>query len=228
MPIWSIPRESADEVQPADKTPQPLQDWSVLELPTGARHLCGCVFGHGWREGRVTSAVASWDHLNATGTTGSGRRYQLIGRPGGNLDTDYVRNAWVARQGVGEPTEATPEVWAAIEAARPPEVVLTAWQLIRTDERRTYAAGLHEQAGQLVGIVTPEVHGFSYDRMRFRTAAGHPYRLDGEPGSNAEVTHVLEGWLRANGVDDWDDVTAEHWAQVEQRRQPGPPDASAA
>ena len=123
-------------------------------------------------------------------------------------------------RGVGEPTEVTPEVWAAIEAARPPEVVLTEWQLVRTVDPRTHAAGLHERNGQLVAIVSRAVHGFSYNRGRFRTTAGHPYRLDGEPASNAEVARALADWLRAESVDDWGDVTAEHWTQVQERLGP--------
>lgn len=113
MPTWNIPKSPADE-----RPPEHLGDWLVFETPAGARHLVGCVFTLGGREGQVSSAIQEWGPATTKFLTSSGRRYTLRGRPRGNLDSEYVMNNWLARNQVVGHVIVTPAVWSQIQAAR--------------------------------------------------------------------------------------------------------------
>jgi len=80
----------------------------------------------GWcienREGRVSTAIASFDPASARVVTQSGRIYALAGPPGTNLDAEYTWARWKALNDVASATDVTLAVWAEIEAAgaKPP------------------------------------------------------------------------------------------------------------
>lgn len=89
--IWKIePASNIDEHEL-------LEDWQCFELRLPSRlartrHLVGCV-GR-WQEGRVSSAVVSFDLLLRLCTTESGRCYKLGKRTGVALNGEYVWDHW--------------------------------------------------------------------------------------------------------------------------------------
>lgn len=106
--IWTTP--SVDE-QPS----LTLVRWQVMQLPTGERHFVGLAVEN--REGRVSTAVSTFDAASLRGITKSGRVYQLSGRPGHDGDAEYVWRAWARINQATEWADATAEVWAAHTAA---------------------------------------------------------------------------------------------------------------
>lgn len=110
MPIWPITDDPTD-------TPTVLTDWALFELPSGARHVAGCIPYP--REGRVTSAVVEFDVRTLRVVTDSGRVYQLRRRGYGlNLDAEYVWNIWRGRNGVAEYRDLTRQVIAEHDRLR--------------------------------------------------------------------------------------------------------------
>lgn len=108
MPIWRL--------TPVTEMPNStLAAWRVLETDTGARHLCG--YASREREGRVTSAVVTFDPARSSATTSSGRVYRLVGRPGHDADAEYVLQRWLAVNAPRTITDVTDEAWASIQAA---------------------------------------------------------------------------------------------------------------
>ncbi|MFM0223008.1 hypothetical protein [Paraburkholderia dipogonis] len=72
-----------------------LESWSIRESNTGARHFVG--FNLAERDGRVSTAIISFDPITRTGVTATGRRYVLVGRAGFDRDAEYVWQ-WAVRQ----------------------------------------------------------------------------------------------------------------------------------
>jgi hypothetical protein len=81
MSIWPV--------APVDEQPHiTLERWRVLETEGGERLFVGyCVEN---REGRVSTAIVSFDAGARVGTTKSGRRYLLSGWPCFDGDAELV------------------------------------------------------------------------------------------------------------------------------------------
>jgi hypothetical protein len=82
------------EIEPDAK----LSQWRVYELEIPllkgvTRHFVG--YNHVTGEGRVSSPIVSWDPATRQGITRSGRRYELLGPPGVNAESEYVFAAWL-------------------------------------------------------------------------------------------------------------------------------------
>lgn len=108
MPVWSITDGPA-------AAPTVLTDWALFELPSGARHVAGCVPYP--REGRVTSAIVELDMRTLRAVTDSGRVYELRRRGYGlNLDAEYVWNIWKSRHGVTAVRNLTRDIIAEHDA----------------------------------------------------------------------------------------------------------------
>ena len=100
MPMW---RASPVSVEPEVV----LVSWSVVEAQTGERHFVGyCVRN---RQGRVSSAIKSFNLQTRQGVTRSGRIYLLEGEPGRDADADYVWERWAAVNGVTSTRDVTHE-----------------------------------------------------------------------------------------------------------------------
>lgn len=89
--IWRTPAV-------ADQPSINLIRWSVMETQMGSRHLLG--YNADDREGRVSTAITSFDAVTGRATTKSGRVYQLRGPAGYDPDGIWVWNIWSARQGL--------------------------------------------------------------------------------------------------------------------------------
>lgn len=102
MPVW--------RTRPVDEQGTlTLTNWQVVELPDGDRHLVGyCVEN---REGRVSSVIREIDVRKMRARTGTGRVYVLRGRPGGNLDAEYVWKQWASLNGVESWEDITTKIW---------------------------------------------------------------------------------------------------------------------
>lgn len=100
MPIWEYGAEDLDQEVV-------LTSWSIKKTDAGDRHFVGLTLPR--REGRVSSKVVAFDPETGVGTTRSGRRYRLHGRPGGNVDSDYVWNNWKAANRVTTARDVTRE-----------------------------------------------------------------------------------------------------------------------
>lgn len=94
--IWSV---ASVDVEPETK----LTQWRVFKvlakdgLPESV-HFVGYT---GW-EGRVCSAVQTYDPKTKRGVTRSGRVYELVGQSGYNSDAMYVWSRWYTRNGLGD------------------------------------------------------------------------------------------------------------------------------
>lgn len=102
MPVW--------RTRPVQEQGQlTLDSWQVMELPNGDRHLVGyCVEN---REGRASSVVRRIDDKTLRVTTGTGRIYVLRGRPGTDLDAEYVWGRWREVNKVESWSDVTSSVW---------------------------------------------------------------------------------------------------------------------
>lgn len=83
--VWETPPVS-------DQPSIALIRWSVKEAESGERYFVG--FNVENREGRVSTAIRSFDPVTACGTTVSGRIYRLIGPPGYDPDGEWVWALW--------------------------------------------------------------------------------------------------------------------------------------
>lgn len=94
MSIWKA--SSVDDTPAIDIGP-----WSIFELESPhwegkSRHIVG--YNMTEREGRVSSAIDSFDKDKKTITTSSGRLYRLVGDESGvSSDGSYVFNSWCRR-----------------------------------------------------------------------------------------------------------------------------------
>lgn len=111
MPTWKLPRPTPEQAR------ETLGDWAVFETPAGARHVAGCVHGPSGHGRRVTSAIQSWDPATATFTTSSGRRQQLHGGRGLNLDGEYVYRDFLAREQLPDSIDVSASGWSQIAEA---------------------------------------------------------------------------------------------------------------
>lgn len=87
--------------QAASVTAEPetqLTQWQIFLVNSKDIHFVGYT-GY---EGRVCSAVQTFDPTTCKGVTRSGRIYELVGPPGFNRDAMYVWNRWLEIN--GDPT----------------------------------------------------------------------------------------------------------------------------
>lgn len=84
-----------------------LCSWSVFQTEQGERHLVG--YNDRSREGRVSSAIVSFDKRTMTGRTRSGRLYALAGPSGYDSDAEYVKYRWTELNKVTELIDVTKE-----------------------------------------------------------------------------------------------------------------------
>lgn len=104
MPVWNV----------CDISAQPhlrLASWRIFEIQNGDRHFVGYNIDDG--EGRVSSAICSFDPHLMRGVTASGRIYMLIDAPGYDADADYVWAVWSRINQVEEYRDVTQEVLVA-------------------------------------------------------------------------------------------------------------------
>lgn len=104
MTTWTI----ADVAEEPEVT---LTDWQVRELPNGDQHLVG--FAIESRKGRVSSLIDVFDPASMRAVTGSGRAYQLYGRPGLDCHGEYVWRSWARLYRVTQFSEVSAKVWAS-------------------------------------------------------------------------------------------------------------------
>lgn len=86
------------KVEPVTVEPELiLRDWCFLKVNKTfeSLHLMGYVESN--MEGRVSSAVASFDKETMQAITASGRIYKLEGASRYNYDADYVLRHWLKR-----------------------------------------------------------------------------------------------------------------------------------
>lgn len=96
MPLWkTLPIEERPHIT--------LVSWSIYEVAAteslpATRHFVG--YNCRDREGRVSSAITTFDPKTLTGITSSGRIYALSGEEGYNSDAQYVWGRWCTLNGV--------------------------------------------------------------------------------------------------------------------------------
>lgn len=80
-------------VRPVDDDPEIcLGRWQIMEVG-GKRYFVG--YNAAWMEGRISSAIVTYDEKSKKGITESGRVYQLIGETGMDRDAHYVLESWL-------------------------------------------------------------------------------------------------------------------------------------
>lgn len=100
-PIWNSP--------PITEQPEyRLVDWCIFETDRGERHFLG--YSLDSRDGRVSSAIETFDTTARIGVTRSGRVYRLGGNPGRNPDAYYVWGVWIRVNNVTSWRDVTDEV----------------------------------------------------------------------------------------------------------------------
>jgi hypothetical protein len=109
MSIWTV---EPPEIEPSTT----LVRWQVMRVEdSGERHLVG--WAQHAREGRVSSAVVSWDAATRLAVTLSGRAYELAGPPGADTEAQYVWQRWRKLNGNPEWQDVSAEAYAQIRAA---------------------------------------------------------------------------------------------------------------
>jgi len=101
MPIW--------KTTAITETPEiVLAQWRIYESDIKERHFVGYNLTEG--EGRVSSAIQTFDENTMTGITRSGRVYKLQGAPGWNSDAEYTWNRWKHINSVESSEDVTNQV----------------------------------------------------------------------------------------------------------------------
>ena len=105
MSIWNVKSiEESPEVV--------LEQWQIFEAKSPywdgyTRHFMG--YNINEREGRVSSAIQSFDFHNMQGLTRSGRVYKLLGESGWSRDAEYVWSRWCQINHVEDQINVTKE-----------------------------------------------------------------------------------------------------------------------
>jgi hypothetical protein len=103
MPIW--------QTKPVTEQPSiTLEHWRIIETERNERHFVG--YSPADREGRVSSAIQSFDPVTRRGVTRTGRVYALAGSPGIDSDAQYVLGCWVQINRVTALRDVTADVTA--------------------------------------------------------------------------------------------------------------------
>ena len=91
----SFRRAIAVEVEPVTQ----LERWRVLLVHGNFKGKGDSIHFNGWAgyEGRISSPICPWDQEKMRGISRSGRIYELVGRPGSDVDADYVIGRWLDR-----------------------------------------------------------------------------------------------------------------------------------
>jgi len=104
MPISAV---ASVDVQPRVT----LERWRVRETGLGQRHFVGhCVEDH---EGRVSSAIQSFDITTGVGVTSSGRQYLLSGWPCFDGEAECIWWRIAEQYGISETKDVSMEFMAA-------------------------------------------------------------------------------------------------------------------
>lgn len=112
MPIWNI-----DDI--AAQPELSLVRWRIYETEKLERRFVGYCPTN--REGRVSSAIKTFDAATLRGVTRSGRTYELLGTPDFDADAQYVWNRWQDINRVQSCRDVTDEVHASTQAFGPRE-----------------------------------------------------------------------------------------------------------
>jgi len=114
--IWSTPGVSEEpEIT--------MVRWRVMEVQdpkkeARGRHVVGySIHGH---EGRASSTIVEFDSTSGRVVTRSGRVYQLVGRPGVDLDGDWVWRQWSRLKGFRDEKDVTEEYMLLLAAGGTP------------------------------------------------------------------------------------------------------------
>lgn len=91
-PVW--------QTTPVEQVPAiKLRAWRVVEVvPGNDHHFIGYNMTEG--EGRVSSKIVDYDKSTRIGVTSSGRRYELVGESGFNMDAEHTYAYWQRINGV--------------------------------------------------------------------------------------------------------------------------------
>lgn len=109
MPVWKA--TSVDD-EPATT----LVKWQVVQFADGERSLVSYAVES--REGRVSSAVRTFDVAMLRGNTKSRRVYQLRGEPRVDPDAAYLWRRYASAEKEATWTDVTPAVWLEHAKAR--------------------------------------------------------------------------------------------------------------
>jgi len=104
--------ESISIWKPADVTQEPntkLTQWRIYRAKADFHGTGDTIHfvGYAGYEGRVSSAIQTFDAKSLKGVSGSGRIYQLTGDSGFNGDAMYVWGRWVTMNGNPEVEDIT-------------------------------------------------------------------------------------------------------------------------
>ncbi|GAB2600815.1 hypothetical protein GCM10027034_37480 [Ramlibacter solisilvae] len=107
-------------VAPVNEAPLArLVDWQISELNVnGSRHVWG--YDLMTREGRASSMLAEFDPATASLISATGRRYELVSRPGFDADAEFVWRTSLTTRGftTADAHSITADVWKAIQEHR--------------------------------------------------------------------------------------------------------------
>ena len=84
-----------------------LERWRVLQADLVFRHFVGFCIAD--QDGRVSTPIVSFNAVERTGITASGRRYILVGLPGFDDDAEYVWECYSRVFGIKEVVDVSEE-----------------------------------------------------------------------------------------------------------------------
>jgi len=104
-------------------------------------------------------------------------------------------------------------VWTVAPVAEDPELVLSRWQVMQLPNGHRHFVGRNVRDRE--GRTSTRIVEFDPSTRCGRTESGRVYQLLGPTGRDGDGQHVWHRWKTANGVTEFDDVSADVQAQID-------------
>lgn len=98
-------------------------------------------------------------------------------------------------------------IWAVALVAEVPELILSAWQIVETDNGERHFVGYNVTDRE--GRTSSAIEQFDPATLRGITRSGRVYQFRGNPGIDEDAMYVWTRWCHLNGVNGWRYVTNE-------------------
>ncbi len=98
-------------------------------------------------------------------------------------------------------------IWSVAPVDKAPTISLVQWMIVETDKQQRHFVGYNYL--EYEGRVSSAIVQFDKDSMSGITSSGRVYQLKGVPGINKDALYVWDYWRNFNGVQAWEDVTAQ-------------------
>jgi hypothetical protein len=98
-------------------------------------------------------------------------------------------------------------IWKLPSASEVPEVTLSQWRILETDDGTRHFVGT--DVLDSTGRVSSAIVTFDRVTLQGKTLSGRVYQLVGQEGWSGDAEYVWKGWCAVNDVKSYSDVTAQ-------------------